>query len=361
MAIVGHQDFWVAGSRFFYKRDPIEGAAQPWIDLGVIQPVNPSLEIEKLELEDSAGGVKRTVDERVVKIDETFDITCNNLNLDNLALLFLADPPEAFNQIAEIRQVQHGSLGDGQPIAGKLFKIHEGDAARTPAYGIDVISGTHAGVLITNTYQVTAISKENKTLTVDADPATLTNGNPLIVFPDGGITDLKLARTFTKLSHSGGDTIHVEETPNSSETGLSATLGFTVPGNNVYKYERDWTIYDLEAGLIRITPDTSIITTGQATFTVVYRTMDLSTGAHLLKPQGFRGEIQGLGILVWARGNFQEESVREARISITPSSANIQIDDFSNFVLSVKVISDLLATDVAGRLIAFAGNLPTAS
>jgi hypothetical protein len=119
----------------------------------------------------------------------------------------------------------------------------------------------------------------------------------------------------------------------------------------------DWEVHNLSRGFVKLIDSGAI---GTETVNIVFSLAALS-GNRLIKPQSFKGEITGLGSIFWGRGNFQEQSVREARISITPSSANVQIDDFSNFVISVKVISDLQATDVAGRLIYFAGSVPASS
>jgi len=349
VSIVGFQDFWVAGSRFYYQRDPINAVEQPWIDLGVVQPVNPSLEIEKLELEDSDGGVKKTVDERVTKIDETYDITCANLNLDNLSLLFLADPPEAFSQTKELKAIAHTFF------PGRLTKIVDNDAAATPLYGISSISGIYNAPATSQVLTVTDIT--GKTLTVSGGNAQteLDDGDFLIVH-EGDMVNPANARTYTVDGEPPSTTtIDVVEQPAGDESGVTAT---TRHGAGVFEQDVSWGVYNLERGFVRAIPGAPVPpTTGSA---IDFTTKAL-TGNRLLRPQSFKGEIQGLGILIWGRGNFQEQTVREARISITPSSANVQIDDFSNFVISVKVISDLLAADVAGRLIYFAGNLPTTS
>jgi len=355
MSIVGFQDFWVAGSRFFYKRDAIEGAEQPWIDLGVIQPVNPSLEIEKLELEDSDGGVKKVVDERVTKIDETYDITCSNLNMDNLALLFLANPAGELGQTRNGFDIEHGLM------AGRLKKIV--DSGGTPVYGLSVISGVYKDNVNTDIL-VTSIDAGNSRLNLDSSPMGedgLDAGERVILMEAAaGLDDPKQAKTYTITARNGTpDYIEVAETV-TDDVATSNTLIYaseTATIGTIYAPGTDWEAYNTERGFIRIPPGSSI-TDGD--YHIVYGVNELS-GARLANPQSFRGEIQGQGILIWGRGNFQEQTAREARISITPSSANIQIDDFSNMVLSVKIISDLLATDVAGRIVYFDGDLPTTS
>ncbi len=86
MAIVKAQDFWLTGSRLYFQRDPVAAVVQPYRDLGVIAPANPTLEIEKIVLKDSDGGVKTDITESVTEINETYEITCSNLSPNNLSL-----------------------------------------------------------------------------------------------------------------------------------------------------------------------------------------------------------------------------------------------------------------------------------
>jgi hypothetical protein len=209
MSIVGFQDFWVAGSRFYYRRDPIDGVVQPWIDLGVIQPANPSLEIEKLELEDSDGGVKKVVDERVVKIEETYDITCSNINMDNLALLFLSNPPSAFSQTDTVPKNAVHHL-----VAGRIAKLHDTDAAETPVYGVKNILGVYKDDAITDRYLVTQANSSNNRFTLDSDPSAdgdIAVGKKVIVTDVAGFwSDPNIAGTYT-ISAKGNAYIEVTE------------------------------------------------------------------------------------------------------------------------------------------------------
>lgn len=100
MSNVGHQQFWLTGSRFIFQRDPIAGAIQPVIDFGTILTANPSTEITKIELPDGDGGTLQTVAEQVTKRDENYEITCFNMAPEMLALAFLSNPPAALTQSA---------------------------------------------------------------------------------------------------------------------------------------------------------------------------------------------------------------------------------------------------------------------
>ncbi len=274
MPIVGAQDHWVTGSRLYFKRDDFGGVVQPYRDLGVIEPANPALEIEKLELKDSDGGVKSTVTESVVGIDETYEITCSNLNPNNLALLFLANDPESFTQSASaLTGIKHWG------VPGELVKL----------------------------------------LDADYDAAT----------------------------------------PGKAIFGVASIGAVTAEGGSpAYTLGTDWEVVSLERGLIRM------ITAGAF---AVAAALDIDftpraiTGTRMVKPQSLLGTVEGDAILVFGRGNNAQQSSRTGRVSLTPASANLQIDDYSNFVLTLKFISDLTLSDPAGELLYWVGGLPAIS
>ena len=97
MSVKNHQDFWLAGSRIYVRRKPVGATLYPLIDLGVVQPINPSIEVTEATLLDSDGGVRRVVDRQQTQVDESYDIVTNNLSMSNLALLFSGEL-ESFTQ-----------------------------------------------------------------------------------------------------------------------------------------------------------------------------------------------------------------------------------------------------------------------
>ena len=132
MSVVGWQDYWVTGARFYFVRD--DDTNEALIDLGTVQSATPSIETSKLELKDGDGGVRKTVDEVVTEINESYEITCNNFNPTNLALAFLADEPEAFTQTADaIENVAHTAVIG----LGKFVKLK--DASGNFLYNITSI------------------------------------------------------------------------------------------------------------------------------------------------------------------------------------------------------------------------------
>jgi len=274
MAIVVHQDLWLTGSRLYFQRDPVATVVQPHRDLGVIEPANPTLEVEKLVLKDSDGGVKTDITESVTEINETYEITCSNLSPNNLALLFLGNDPTAFTQSAS-------ALTDIKHFAhpGELVKL------------------------------------------IDADYDAATPGVPMF-----GITSIQAV------------------------TGAG--------GSPTYTVDVDWEIVDLQRGLIRM------ITGGAfaaAADILIDFTPTAITGKRMVTPQDLLGTVEGNAVLVFGRGNNAQQSARYGRASLTPASANFQIDDYSNFVLSLKFLSDLTAATPAGNLLYWVGAVPAVS
>tara|TARA_Y100000114_G_scaffold55242_1_gene50516 strand:+ start:859 stop:1656 length:798 start_codon:yes stop_codon:yes gene_type:complete len=84
-----------------------------------------------------------------------------------------------------------------------------------------------------------------------------------------------------------------------------------------------------------------------------------ANNTRLLKPQSLGAPVRGKGFVIFSRNNNDRQSVREFDCSILPSSANFQIEDFSEFTLSVSVLSDVSQTETAGRYIFYKGDEPT--
>lgn len=116
MAVIGQQDFWIAGSRVFFQNAADANGAL--LDLGTVKTVNPQFETTSVQLKDGDGGVNRLVDEVLTDITEKYEVTTNNFSLDNLALFMLANAPEAFTQATTaLTDVVHAAVkGTGKYI-----------------------------------------------------------------------------------------------------------------------------------------------------------------------------------------------------------------------------------------------------
>lgn len=362
MTVSGFQDFWVAGSRFIFQRDPVAGVEQPWVDLGIIQPANPSLDVSKVELKDSDGGVRVLADSTVTDLTESYSITCSNMNLENWALLLLGASPTSFTQTAtEKPAVSH------YVHPGRLLKLKDSDAAGTLLYGLGCIAGVYKGsttaILKGTGNFIVASTKTIKVVGDQSANAALAVGKCFIV-QSAGLTNVLNSRTYTVVSksYSAPDTsIVVAESPVADEAAAvgQQILTEATPGTDViYKPDGvDWSIVDLNRGLIKMISGGAFATAG--TLKVCFTTATLS-GVRLMNPQT-ASQIKGKGVLIYGRGNRTDETVREARISITPDSASVTDDDYSNMTFTVSVLSDPTSAIPAGRMLAYKGSIPSLS
>ena len=350
MSVVGFQDFWVTGSRFYFRRDPVNSVVQPTLDLGVIQTASPSLDVTNIELEDADGGIKTIADQLVTKISEAYDITCSNLNNDNLALMYMSDAPVAFTQAAGAIKAQHYAH------PGRLVKLM--DISGAFLYSLSAVAGVY-GAVAPQTRTVTGIVASTKTITFSggAFSPALTNGDKVILSPLG-LANIANAGTYTVAS-STSTTCVVTETVAADETAITGELIGKNVGTVIYVPTTDFVVKSLDRGLIQMVSGGAFA--AAATVVPVMGTSAVS-GLRLVAPQSLKGIIRGTGFLVYGRENNARQTVREAVMNLTPASANMSVDDFSNFVLRAQVISDLTSTtNVAGRLLNFKGTLPSTS
>ena len=75
----------------------------------------------------------------------------------------------------------------------------------------------------------------------------------------------------------------------------------------------------------------------------------------LVRPQTATSPVNGKAYIVFSRNNNTRQSVRECDVSIQVTSSNFSIEDYSNVTFNVSVLTDILATDTAGRYILFKG------
>lgn len=361
MSVSGFQNFWVAGSRAYFKRDTTdEGTQFPWIDLGVINPINPAITATQVQLLDSDGGRKRIVATAVPQIEEKYDITVSNLNLENLALLFMADAPEAFTQAAA------GVIGvDHRAFPGRLIKVLSADED-TPIYMLTKVVGVYirdaAGDLTVGT--ITTIVASTKTITISEDVAAEFDVGDKIIVQTTGLANLLNAGTYTVVSATdlGATTaIVVEEDFAANETAITGGLLYKADSGDsgtIYGEDVDWETVSADRGMIRMIDGGALVAEDDVKIDYVTAAI---TGNRLFNPQSLEGNVQGRMILIWGRDNNDEQTAREMNVFISPNGSNVTADDFSNIVLSVTVLNDLTAAIPAGRMIQFKGGLPDLS
>lgn len=107
----GYEVFWLTGARMYIIRD--DDTKSTLFDLGTIsEAVQPTLEVNTTTLMDGEGGRQQPVDEAVIGIDESWEITVGNLSPANLALWYLSGSPTDFDQPtgADIAAVSHTAV-----------------------------------------------------------------------------------------------------------------------------------------------------------------------------------------------------------------------------------------------------------
>jgi len=375
MGQVGFQDYWVAGSRLYFQRDAVAGVAQPWLDLGTIATANPEIAPTQVELLDPDGGISSRVDVGITQVTETYDVQSSNINLENLALLFFANSPETFSQSSG-----NFFAGSGANYAHpeRLLKIVDDDANNTKVYGLErVYLIALGGDRITTTAGlVTAMSASAKTITTSSDiSGSLAVGDGFAV-QRSGLTNPENSRTY-KIKSVSGVTITVDDEDVIASNESSITVGGTYEntGGSTGKVllqkvgagetGRDWELASKERGIVRFLSSATKFTTALnptgASVDISGWFDAISSAKRLFKPQSAQGVITGSAVLVWSRRNNSEQTVREMRVSVSPSGSNLQDQDFSNITLQFSVLQDVGSEDPAGRILQFAGGVPPQS
>lgn len=352
MPISGSQRYLRVGSRAHFRRDPIGGTIQPMLDFGTIKTVNPTQSVQTVELYDGDGGSNTLVASSIAQFDETYDIVFNNFDNSNMAYLFSSTPPEEYTvSAATVSATQvHGGVGS-------ILKLQ--DANGVFVYDLADIVGFYFASDLQAT--VTDIDATAGTITVTQDLSTLPVGSHVIVGPTG-LSDPTNAGTYAvaSVSGTGPTTITIDPAVHqleSDETSITGVLIGSVVNGAVFKYKTDWDLdtHSLRRGYVRILSASTLTTPGNVTGVFVTNAI---SGKRLMKPQTV-SEVQGQLIIYLSGDNFATEFVREARATITPGGSNLRVEDWSEATLSVKLITDLLATVPSGRLLQTIGAIPT--
>ena len=352
MPTIGFQDLWVSGSRLYFQRNPKDGEFFPLLDLGVVDPINPSAEIEKLEQKDSECGVEVLVDERVARISESYQVTCKNFNPDNLALLFRDESPEAY-----VTAPDDSAVGEGDAFQGHLLKIEDnvGESVWdiTEVYGIytqtDVVDWP---VIDMEVDEIEAPSNIN--LVGDHTDKGLYAGQEIILSKTN-LTDEDAAGKYTLTVDAQynaiADRTVIQVTPDISQYAQGPGMaGKVVHGHDVTWDVTNWELVDLTKALIRVTGALSgRVNIGYA--------IPSKSGLRLIRPQSLQGEVEGQMMVVWCRGNMEQESCRLAEAILSPSGVNITVEEFSTFTVDLRIVETEDEAQPVGSLIYYEGDL----
>lgn len=347
--VVGAQDFWVAGGRVHFQRDT---AGSPLLDLGVVDQLAPNISSTKATLRDSDGGVRKVVDEQVIELTETWQITLRNFAPIVQQLLFLSNPPEEYTQAATPRIVDH--------VVQKGYLLKLKDSVGEWSFNERAIYGVAKGS-VTEVTTLTGIDASAKTLTFSASPSTA-NGAKLIV-TDKGLTNATNAKTYTQVgavSGAGPFVVTVAETPAATETGLTGTSVYKANAGTIYSQNTDWNLdsLSLSRGYLRILEGGAIT---DADTVQVYYTPNALSGKRIIHPLAGNADIRGTAFIYIGRGNNAAQTVRVATVKLAPSGLTLSAEDYSSWQLEATIVSDITETNSAGSLISILGALPATS
>lgn len=191
----GFQDFWIAGSRVYFKRDDVDGNDQPLLDLGVVQSATPNFEITEVELKDADCGIRKTVARQVTDFTETYAVELSNFNPQNLSLLFLAEPPEDYTQSA----TQQVDVAQWEGHKGYLLGIIDGNGDRVHALtSVDTVKDSTGTTTYVEDTDYEIVDLDRGLIRIIEAGSMVEGDEPLITFTPTAISGLRLIRPQTE-------------------------------------------------------------------------------------------------------------------------------------------------------------------
>lgn len=143
--IVGFQETWLVGSRLYFKRDDEGTTEYPTLDLGTITQTTPNFEPTIIQARDPDGGRLNLIDEGFTEINESYEVTCLNINNENLNILFYGNETQQLSPTGTGTNtaVRHRA-GVGPGKLTKLFSenLLAGETELKAAYNVSGLSGT---------------------------------------------------------------------------------------------------------------------------------------------------------------------------------------------------------------------------
>lgn len=301
--LVGSQEYWIVGSRFYFEPN-LPGTSTrsgEMIDLGTVDTISPQIATNVAELKDSESGVIRLVDQGLVSIDETYNVTVKNFNYRNLQILF-AGKPQAETQTANT-----------VPAA---FSLTSEELSRTPSGSNGNLIKPTGGFLLVQLRDSSGNPLRNFT-----DDSTLTAGANVAT---GGASASMTKGTHWTWWDAPKGIIRILALP----TGSGGYSGMTVSG-----------------GVITLYPN--------AGFTVAFSAVSGHagySGNRVIYPQSATlSDLTGNAHIYWTRNNGQDVSARTFACQIQPAGSALTSDDYSSWTLAVTALATGSSTEIAGR------------
>ena len=290
--IVGFQETWLVGSRFYFKRNDTSSTVFPTLDLGSITQATPNFEPTTIAFRDPDGGRLNLIDEAFTDINESYSLTCGNINQENLNVLFYGEQTEVLGPTSAVNDAGRTNSDVRYTVKigpGKLIKLesenfyHTGTKGQStfPAYNVSNLTGSKVG---TGTTTLTVFDGTNAD-TADVELVSAERG--IVRFFSGGTRNLV-----------EGDLVDLSYIEDALET----------------------------------------------------------SNTRLVKPQTLSTPLKGRAYIVFSRNNNERQSVREFECALTVESASFSIEDYSNVTFSAAVLTDINKTNKAGRYMLIKGD-----
>ncbi len=301
--IVGNQDLWIVGSRFYFEQGT-RGSGK-MIDLGTVDVISPQLTTNIAELKDGDKGILRLLDQSITQIDEVYNITVKNFNLTNLNTLFLGG----------------GWTGSSTAVSGSSTAF---DTLKLSLEDINNIGGTiNAGESITGAgglylFQMTASGEPVRNFVGTGGTLTI-----------GGITQVE--NTNWKWYDKSRGIIQILTLADSGAGG-EYSPDITFSGNRATAF------------------------TSGSTIDLIYTPSSAAYGfgaGRIMYPQtATLSSLSGTGHVYWTRNNGEYMTARSFPCQIQPAGAALSADDYSSWTLAVTVLANsTVAGEEAGRMV----------
>ena len=303
--IVGTQDLWIVGSRFYFEQGS-RGSGK-MVDLGTVDVISPQITTNIAELKDGEKGIQRLLDQSITQIDEVYNITIKNFNLANLNTLFLGGGWATGNSTA--------TSGNSTAFATLKLSLEDINNIGGSINSNETILGA-GGVYL---FQMTTAGGEpvrnfvgtGGTLTIGLIPQ-VENTNWKWYDKSRGIIQI------ITLADSGGS---AEYSPDITFSGSRATAFVSGTSINL------------------------IFTPSSAAF-------GFSEGRIMYPQTASLGNLAGTGHVYWTRNNGEYMTARSFPCQIQPAGAALSADDYSSWTLAVTVLANsTVAGEEAGRVV----------
>lgn len=299
--IVGNQDLWIVGSRFYFEQGT-RGSGK-MIDLGTVDVISPQLTTNIAELKDGDKGILRLLDQSITQIDEVYNITIKNFNLTNLNTLFLGG----------------GWTGSSTAVTGSTSAL---DTLKLSLEDVNNIGGTiNTGEAITGAGGLYLFQ-----LTSSGEPIRNYSGTGTITI--GGITQTE--NTNWKWYDKSRGIIQV----------------LTLADSSASEYSPDITFSGGRA--------TALV--GGSSLPLIFTCSTANYGFaanRIMYPQtATLSSLSGTGHVYWTRNNGEYMTARSFPCQIQPAGAALSADDYSSWTLAVTVLANsTVAGEEAGRIV----------